>query len=140
MGTTAGLKSTQDSQNVPVLLGSVQAPASGSISAGTLTCTIPAVGGETAYLYNLVVTCGGATSATLVSLVVSGLAGGSKTYWLPVPAGVNGGIVPFWVEFDIALPASAPNTAIVATLSAAAGNVHASINLEGFYLDAGVMA
>jgi hypothetical protein len=139
MGTLSGVRSAQDGVNVPILNAAVSVSASGSIAAAALAATLAAKPAQLLFLKGFVVTAGGATAAALVSFVVSGLAGGSKTYYLGIPAGVTGAIVPFWVEFDVAIPASAANTAIVGTLGiAGSGQVSASVNLEGFYTDAGI--
>lgn len=107
---------------------------SGLAANSAATATLVAGGaGKRTWVSKIVVTGGGATAAGLVSLAVSGLTGGTRTYTLGVPAGVTVGVTPFVLDFGDGFPASADNTAIVATLDAfGAGNTAARVNMFGY--------
>lgn len=109
----------------------VSAAANGANSIAA--ATMPATASVTNYLTGVEVTGLGATAAGNANLVISGLSGGSRTFMIDVPAGITVGIVPLILRFDPPIPASAANTAIVATLSAfGAGNTTALVNVHGY--------
>ena len=103
-------------------------------AAGSTTITIPALPGQTAYLSSFEIYSGGATAGALLSCTITGLAGGTKTIPIAVPTGATGAAPYTWVAYDNAVPASAPNTAIVLTIPAAAGRTVCAGTLQGFYM------
>lgn len=106
---------------------------SGDVVAATAAFTMPAVVGKTNYLAGFQLSGGGATAATVVQLTITGLLGGTLTYNVPVPAGATLGLQPIVYQFYPPLPASGPNTPIVVSCpSLGAGNLHSSLNVQGF--------
>lgn len=109
--------------------------ASGNVANATATATVPAVAGRTNYITGFEVTGAGATAASVVSFTITGLLGGTSTWSIVAPAGATTSIVPLTISFPIPVPASAVNTAIVASLPAlGAGNTNAAVVLRGFTL------
>lgn len=117
-------------------LGGVQVTyASGNVANATATATVPAVAGRTGYITGFEVTGAGATAASVVAFTITGLLGGTSTWVIVVPAGATTSITPLTVSFPFPVPASAANTAIVASLPAlGAGNTNAAVVLRGFSL------
>lgn len=107
---------------------------SGNVAAASAVATLAAAAGKTTYIAGLSVTGAGATAASVVSLTLTGLIGGTMTFNVPVPAGVSVALgEPINLQFNPPLPASAVNTAIVATLpSLGAGNANAAVNAWGY--------
>ena len=109
--------------------------ASGNVANASAVATLAAVAGKTTYITAFQITGGGATAASLVSATLAGLLGGTATYTYGVVAGAvlkNPDII---VTFDLPLPASAVNTAIVLTLPAlGVGNTNAAVAAQGFQL------
>jgi hypothetical protein len=103
-------------------------------AAGTITATIAAVAGKTAYLSSLTITGTGATAATVVAATVAG-PGVTLSFQIPVPViATTIGIAPMVIPFSRPIPASGPNVAIVITLpSFGAGNTAVAIAATGFY-------
>ncbi|HEX7891467.1 MAG TPA: hypothetical protein VF522_19100 [Ramlibacter sp.] len=109
--------------------------ASGNVANAAATATIQAVAGKTAYCTGFEITAGGATAAALVAATLAGILGGTATYTFGTPAGATAVATPLTVEFNMPIPASALNTAIVLTLPAlGAGNTNAAVTLHGFYI------
>lgn len=106
---------------------------SGDVAAAAATVTFAAVAAKTNYLAGFDITGGGATAASVIQATVVGLLGGTRTINIPVPAGATLGIVPIVEIFNPPLPASAANIAIVVSApSFGAGNLHASVNAQGY--------
>jgi hypothetical protein len=106
---------------------------SGNVAAATATATIAAVSDKTNYLSGFVVTGSGATAGLPVNVTVTGLLGGTQTYTFTAPTGALVGATPLHINFPIALPASATNTAIVVSMpTLGAGSTNAAINAFGF--------
>jgi hypothetical protein len=105
---------------------------SGSVAAAVATATLPAAAGKTTYLTGFTFTGSGATAASVVLLTVTGPAT-TLTFVVAVPAGATLGCTPITVRFDRAVPASAPNTAIVVSVpSLGAGNTNAAVVATGY--------
>lgn len=106
---------------------------SGDVAAAVATVTFAAAASKTNYLAGFDITGGGATAASVIQATVTGLLGGTRTINIPVPAGATLGIAPIVVIFNPPLPASAANIAIVVSApSFGAGNLHASVNAQGY--------
>ncbi len=106
---------------------------SGNVAAATATATLPAVAGKRTYINGFSVTGSGATGALVVNVTVVGLLGGTQTYVYTVPAGAALAAPGLVVNYPIALPASADNTAIVVSLpTVGAGNTNTCVNAYGF--------
>ena len=133
MGNISGLSATQDSSDIPVISTDVTVNATGGN--GATAVTIPALVGQTAYLSSFEVYSGGATAATISSITIVGLKGGTLTIPIALPAGVALAAPYTWVAYDIAIPASGPNVAIVLNIPAAGGGrTICAGTLRGFYL------
>jgi hypothetical protein len=129
--------------NVRVVLGGGGYPAgatpvhaaSGNVANASAAATLAAAVGKTTYITGFEITGGGATAAALVLATVTGLSGGTATYIVGAVAGVTLQNQPLVVKFQIPIPASATNTAIVVTLPAlGAGNTNAAVVAHGFQL------
>lgn len=108
---------------------------SGNVANASAVASLPAVTGRTNYLTGVDFSPGGATTAAEVLATVAGLISGNVTYVVGAPAGVGipGGLVA--LRFNPAVPASAVNTAITATLPAlGVGNAQATVNLYGYLI------
>jgi hypothetical protein len=134
MGQKTGIDGVDDSIGIPVM-GSTVSVSSGVVANASAVATLPALPGQTAYVSGFQVTASGATSAARVTLTLAGLAGGAIAYNYVFINGAAVSCNPLMVTFSPALPASAPNTAIVLTLPAGgAGNAGAAVSMQGFYL------
>ena len=103
------------------------------MAAATATATLPAALGRTTYITGFQMTAGGSTSVSSVTCTVSNVAGGALSYTFSTAATVDSPSPTLLVNFIPPFPASAPNTAIVASCPAlGAGNVHASMSAQGF--------
>ena len=116
--------------------GAIAVTASSGNQANTAAIAIlPGVAGKTTYLTGYSFTGGGATAAALVSPTIAGLLGGTATFTYGVVAGVTSANAPLAAVVNHPMPASAANTAIVATLPALGlGNTNATVVLHGFQL------
>lgn len=132
MGNLTGNASTQDSSNVPIINNDITVNTTGV--AGATTITIPAVAGQLAYLSSFEIYTGGATTGALVVCTITGLKGGAVSIPVAIPTGPALASPYTWVAYDIAIPASGVNTAIVLTIPAAAGRTNCAGTLRGFYL------
>jgi hypothetical protein len=133
MGVLSGVNAL-DVVEIPVI-GTAVTVGSGVVANAAAVATLPAKTGETAYLTGFQVSAAGSTAGANGTLTITGLAGGTITYAYTFPAGalVPGPVLS--LQPRIALPASGPGVAIAATLSAGgAGNVSASVVIQGFYL------
>jgi len=105
----------------------IQGNAAGST--GAVVGTLAAAAVKTTYLCDFDVSALG-TANSSGPVVVAGLLGGSKTYQMSVLAvGVEQHVIK---NFNPCLPASAVNTAITITTTAAAGGTAVNVNSSGF--------
>jgi hypothetical protein len=112
---------------------------SGNVANASAVATLAAAAGKRTFISGLIMQGGGATAASLVSPTITGLLGGTMTLTYGAVAGVTLKNNDIHITFNPPLPASADNTAIVATLPAlGAGNTNASCTAWGFQLDAPV--
>lgn len=114
---------------------SEQAFGSGAVSNATATATAPAVANQTFFMTGLDVTTAPPTNAASVLLTVSGLKNGSLLATVGIantaPALPNN---IFQVRQANPIPASASNTAVVATLpTIGAGGTGTIVTLYGYY-------
>lgn len=108
---------------------------SGDVANATAVATLPAIAGKTAYITGFEVWAGGATAGLLTNVTIAGLSGGSITYPFSAAVGVALTSSPLVINFPVAKPASAQNTAISVTLPALGlGNAQARVVANGFYL------
>lgn len=108
---------------------------SGNVANASAVATLAAAAGKTTYITALQITSGGSTAAALVLATLVGLLGGTATYVYATVAGATAKNPDLIIVFDIPLPASAVNTAIVLTLPAlGAGNTNAAVSAQGFQL------
>ncbi len=106
---------------------------SGTTANAVASATLPAAAGKTTYITGVQLTGGGATAAGIQGLSITGLKNGQITYVIVVPAGAQVPLPPMSVQFNPPLPASAANTAIVASLPAlGAGNLAVGLSIQGF--------
>ena len=107
---------------------------SAEVANASAVATLPAVTGQTGFITGAEVYVGGATAGALVDLSITGLLGGTQVFPVSAPAGVALAGSPLILKFAPPIPASAVNTAIVATLPAlGVGNVKALVVLIGGY-------
>jgi hypothetical protein len=105
---------------------------SASVANAANNQTLAAVTGKTTYITGFVISGLGATAAGSIIVTVTGLVN-TLYYVVGIPAGVAVALTPFQVSFSPALPASAPNTAIVLNVPAyGTGNLTACASLQGF--------
>jgi hypothetical protein len=134
MGQISGLGAALDVAIVPVLATAAIA-SSGVVANANAVATLPAMAAMTAYITGFQITGAGATAAKSVVAQLAGVAGGPIDYSFTFPAGVGAPAQPLTVNFTVAIPAAAMNTAISLTLPAAGvGNVAAAVTVQGFYL------
>ena len=134
MGQISGLGAALDVADIPVMATTVIV-GSGIAANAAAVATIPARPAMTAYVTGFQITASGATAASVAAAVLAGVAGGPVDYSFTFPAGVGVSAMPLSVAFKRAIPAAAMNTAITLALPAGgAGNVSASVVLQGFYL------
>lgn len=135
MGVTSG-NTIAEAADLPALSPAVCLQAgSGVVANAIATASLAAQSDATLYLSGVQVTGAGATSAATVTLTLTGLKGGTLSYVVNVPAGANAAAPNLLLSFYPALPASAANSAITASLPAfGAGNTAASVNLQGFFV------
>jgi hypothetical protein len=112
--------------------GTAVSASSGNVANASAVATLAAVAAKTNYITGLTITAAGATAAGVVTATITGLLGGTLSYTFAVPAGATLGATPLVLNFIPPHPASAVNTAIVATLPAlGAGNTNAVVNVRG---------
>lgn len=143
-------KTFVDSDSTPVLTdangrprvvsdayGSHQTPliaGSGNVANGSVAATLTGTATTTVYISGFEMTASGATAGLPVTCTVAGLLGGTRSYTFVYPAGVLVAALPLVVAYNPPLPASAVNTAIVATCPASgAGGTNATMVAHGFY-------
>lgn len=124
------------SQNGPYPVNSTAVTgASGNVANAAATASLPAVAGKTTYITGFEATGAGATAGLPVSLTVVGGISGTLTYTAVAAVGALVANTPVIVEFPIAIPSSAVNTAIVVSMPALGlGNTHASVVVHGYYI------
>ena len=108
---------------------------SGVVAAAAATAAMPAVAGKTNYLMGFEFSGLGATGASVVTATLTGLLGGTRSYTISVPAGATLQTTPatIFIKFAIAVPASAPNTAITWSVpSLGTGNTFSIASIEGY--------
>lgn len=106
--------------------------ASGNVANAAAVATLPATAAVTNYVTGVRVSGLGATAGGGAGLTLSGIQGGSYIHYFNVPAGVGVAFM-FDLEFPYPIPASAVNTAIVATVGAlGAGNTNCNVSISGF--------
>lgn len=126
MSTTGGAVSPIPAGGVPFVV-----TATGGNSA--VTATVPGTAGKTIFVTKLIVSADGATTPAPFALAVTGTAGAFNTTY-NVPA-LGSGAQPVIMDFDVPLPASAPNIAVVVSLPAlGAGNTVARVVVIGYVL------
>lgn len=109
--------------------------ASGNVANAAAVATLAAAAAKTTYITGFEVTGTGATAGLAVSVTVTGTITGTLTYTAAAAAGVLVANSPLIVEYPVAIPASAVNTAIVVTLPAlGAGNTNATVVAHGYQL------
>jgi hypothetical protein len=114
--------------------GNVVVASSGNVANATATATIAAQAGRLNYLNNLIVTGGGATAASVVTCTITGLQGGTISFIYGAPAGAAIRGDSLAMPFSAPIPASAPNTAIVASCPAlGAGNTRMVVTITGHF-------
>lgn len=115
--------------SMPLVVGS-------NVAAAANNQTLPGVAGRTTYISGFHVSGLGATAGSAIKITVTGLLGGvTLTFDYVVPAGVTTAAPTLIVDFDVPIPASGPNTAIVVNVpSFGAGNTSASASARGFQL------
>lgn len=122
-------------QFAPGTTGSNQTAITASASAGntTNTATLAASAGKLTYISGFAVTAAGATAGLAVNVTITGCVTGTMNYTFVFPAGVAVGANPLVVNFELAVPSSAANTAIVVTCPAGgAGNTNAAVSAWGY--------
>ena len=103
-------------------------------AAAAITATIPGVAGKTTYLLGFDIDGLGATAGTTINITVTGLPT-TLSFQEAVPAGVTTPIANINWRAPVAIPASAPNTAIVVNVpSYGAGNTSAIVRAYGYQL------
>lgn len=108
---------------------------SGNVAAASAIATLAAAVGKTTYITGFVITSAGATGAAVVNPTLVGVIGGTMTFVYTTIAGVTLANATLIVSFDVPVPASAVNTAIVLTLpSLGAGNTNAAVVARGYQL------
>jgi len=107
---------------------------SGNVAAAVAAATLPGVGGKTTCISGFSVVGCGATAASVVLVTITGLIGGvTLTYPLAVLVGASLQNMLIDRNFRPAIPASAPNTAIVVSCpSLGAGNTNNVVNVQGY--------
>jgi len=101
----------------------------------TATATLPAIAGRTTYVCGINVNGLGATSNSVVNVAVGPLSGNiTFNFQYVMPAGNNTQATPMSGSFSPCLAANAQNTAIVVTVTGAAGNTSTQINVYGYQL------
>lgn len=113
--------------------GAAVTAASGNVAAAIAAATLPAVAAKTNYITGFEATGPGATLGSVVTLTVTGTISGTLSYTITVIAGALLGNTPLIVEFPVAIPASAENTAITVSMpSLGAGNTNATVVAHGY--------
>jgi len=108
---------------------------SGNVAAAVAAATLSGVADKTTYLSGFQVNGTGATGTSTVLVTITGLVGGTLTFPLVVVAGAGLPNQPMNINFAVAIPATAPNTAIVVSCpSLGAGNLNNAVNAQGFRL------
>lgn len=114
--------------------GNAVQASSGNVVNATATATIAAQAGRLNYMHSLLVTASGATAAGSVTCTIIGLTGGTMSFTYGVPAGAGVFAEPLVYIPAFAIPASAVNTAIVASCPAlGAGNLRMTITISGYF-------
>jgi len=124
-----------DGNPIAVSLPTVVCFSSGNTPGAQAQVSIPAVAGKTAYVTSIDFTSGGSTAAAVVNATLAGLVGGTTLQFAYGTLANNAADnKEFFRDFVNPIPANAPNTAIVWTVSSlGAGNLRAYANIYGFY-------
>lgn len=133
--SNVGLSSFPSAGSLPLKAIPVSAQ-SGIINGATATCQLAAVVGATNYVTGVQFGGTGATAASVATLTVTGLATGDLHLPIPIPTGNTNPVGPVIIPFPTPVPASAVDTAIVATFSSGgslAGGFY-SANIQGYYI------
>jgi hypothetical protein len=102
-------------------------------AAAAITATLAGAAGKLTYISGFHVTGLGATAGSVIAVTVTGLLGGTQTYNYTVTTGAGLASGNLDVEFGVALPASALNTAIVVNVpSFGAGNTAEAVSAHGY--------
>lgn len=106
---------------------------SGNVAAAVAAATLPAVAAKTNYITGFEATGSGATAGAVVTVTVTGTISGTLSYTVVAVAGALLGNTPLIVQFPIAIPASAVNTAITVSMpSLGLGNTNATVVAHGY--------
>lgn len=106
--------------------------ASGTASAGAITCTLTGASGQLTHIQGLTISGLGATGASAVAVTITGLAS-TVTVYVAVPAGATVAIAPVYLSFPVPIPAAAPGNNIVVNVpSFGSGNTSAAASAWGF--------
>lgn len=110
------------------------AAASGSKANAVATATLTGTSTTTVYISGFEMTGSGATTGLAVTCTVTGVLGGTLSYTYVYAGGVLLADTPLQAEFNPPLPASAVNTAIVASCPASGtGGTNATMVAHGYY-------
>lgn len=108
---------------------------SGNVAAAVAAAALPAVAAKTNYITGFEATGSGATLGSVVTLTVTGTISTTLSYTISAIAGVLLGNTPLIVQFPVAIPASAVNTAITVSMpSLGMGNTNATVVAHGYVL------
>lgn len=106
---------------------------SGNVANAAAAATLPAVADQTTYVTGFEITGAGATVGLPVIATVTGLIGGTRSYIVVAAVGALVANTPVIVQFPVAIPANAVNTAIVISVPAlGAGNTHSAVVIHGY--------
>lgn len=108
---------------------------SGNVANASAVATLAASATKITYITGFEVTGSGATLGSAVTITVVGTITGTLSYTTAAIAGALLGNVPLIVEYPVAIPGSAINTAIVVTVPAlGAGNTNSTVVAHGYQL------
>lgn len=108
---------------------------SGNVAAASAVATLATGASVTTYISGFQCTGSGATVGSVVNVTVAGVITGTMTYTFAATAGALLSDPPLTVQFNPAIPASAPNTTIVVTMpSLGTGNTNAACSAQGYTL------
>ena len=109
--------------------------ASGNVANASAVATLAAAASVTTYITGFEVTGAGATAGLPVIVTVTGTVTGTLSFIAVAAVGALVANSPLIIEFPVAIPASAVNTAIVVTVPAlGAGNTHSTVVSHGYRL------
>lgn len=109
--------------------------ASGNVANAAAAATLAGTSGKTTYITGFEITGSGATLGAAVTVTVTGTISGTLSYTYAAIAGALLANTPLVVEFPVAIPASATNTAIVVSCPAlGGGNTNNTTVAHGYQL------